>query len=91
VCAEGFCGNGDGDNGDYGSDSDCDVSHAHVFSPDDGGGGGDDGGSAVDPGVSGVDMDGVEEGPNSDGSDWDEIPTPTLLFGDACPCVRYPR
>jgi hypothetical protein len=46
---------------------------------------------AVDPGDSGVDMDGVEEGPDPDGSDLGEIPTPTLLFGDVCPCVRNPR
>jgi hypothetical protein len=36
---------------------------------------------AVDPGDSGVDMDGVEEGADPDGSDWDEIPAPALLFG----------
>ena len=43
---------------------------------------------AVDPGDSGVDMDGVEEDPDPDGPDWDEIPTPALLFGDSCPCVK---
>ncbi len=46
---------------------------------------------AVAPGDSGVDMDGVEEGPDPDGSDCDEIPTPVLLLSDACPCVRYPH
>ncbi len=45
---------------------------------------------AVDPGDSGMDKDGVEEGPDPDGSDCDEIPTSVMLFGDACPCVRNP-
>jgi hypothetical protein len=35
-------------------------------------------------------MDGVEKGPDPDGTDWDEISTSIMLFGDAYPCVKYP-
>ncbi len=31
------------------------------------------------------DMDDVKEGPDPDGSDWDEISAPALLLSDACP------
>jgi hypothetical protein len=43
----------------------------------------------MDPGDSGMDKDGVEEGPDPDGSECDETPAYALLFGDACPYVRY--
>ena len=82
---------GDDDYGDFDSDGDEDGSYALGVLTNDGGSCGDDGGGVLDPGDSGVDMDGIEGGPQPDGSDWDEIPTPALLFGDACPCVRYPR
>ena len=52
---------GDDNYGDFDSDGDEDGSYALVMFTNDGGSCGDDGGGAMDPGVSGVDIDGVEE------------------------------